>query len=87
MRSFSDDAEFRTYLDQNGRMLKPEELRLRVYHGGVTPALRKVVWRMLLNIFPAHLTGEERLSYMKRKTGAQFVGFVLVCRGASAVKF
>uniref|UniRef100_H2Z362 Rab-GAP TBC domain-containing protein n=1 Tax=Ciona savignyi TaxID=51511 RepID=H2Z362_CIOSA len=63
-----DDAEFRSYLDEDGRLMKPEDLRLRVYHGGVTPALRKVVWRMLLNIFPIHLTGRERIAYMKRKT-------------------
>nr|XP_002131277.1 TBC1 domain family member 25-like [Ciona intestinalis] len=63
-----DDVEFRTYLDENGVLVKPEDLRLRVYHGGVAPALRKVVWRMLLNIFPIHLTGKERIEYMKRKT-------------------
>nr|CAB3266836.1 TBC1 domain family member 25-like [Phallusia mammillata] len=63
-----DDVEFRTYLDESGRLKRPEELRLRVYHGGVVPALRKVVWRLLLNIFPSNLTGEERMSYMKRKT-------------------
>ncbi|CAK8676857.1 unnamed protein product [Clavelina lepadiformis] len=62
-----DDAEFRNYLDETGKLTKPEELRLRVYHGGVAPALRKVVWRMLLNIFPNQLNGKERIAYMKKK--------------------
>ncbi|KAM3618027.1 uncharacterized protein V6R79_014276 [Siganus canaliculatus] len=62
------DSEFHSYLDGQGRLSRPEELRLRIYHGGVEPSLRKVVWRYLLNVYPDGLSGQERMDYMKRKT-------------------
>ncbi|XP_076859801.1 TBC1 domain family member 25 isoform X2 [Brachyhypopomus gauderio] len=62
------DAEFHNYLNSQGQLTRPEDLRLRIYHGGVEPSLRKVVWRYLLNVYPDGLTGQERMDYMKRKT-------------------
>ncbi|XP_037629460.1 TBC1 domain family member 25 [Sebastes umbrosus] len=62
------DAEFHSYLNGQGQLTRPEELRLRIYHGGVDSSLRKVVWRYLLNVYPDGLTGQERMDYMKRKT-------------------
>ncbi|KAI4884068.1 hypothetical protein NFI96_030662 [Prochilodus magdalenae] len=62
------DAEFHSYMNSQGQLTRPEELRLRIYHGGVDPSLRKVVWRYLLNVYPDGLTGQERMDYMKRKT-------------------
>ncbi|KAM9344019.1 TBC1 domain family member 25 [Pholidichthys leucotaenia] len=62
------DAEFHSYLNSQGQLTRPEELRLRIYHGGVEPSLRKVVWRYLLNVYPDGLSGQERMDYMKRKT-------------------
>ncbi|KAL2103483.1 hypothetical protein ACEWY4_000351 [Coilia grayii] len=62
------DSEFHSYLNGLGQLTRPEELRLRIYHGGVEPSLRKVVWRYLLNVYPDGLTGQERMDYMKRKT-------------------
>ncbi|XP_028848852.1 TBC1 domain family member 25-like isoform X2 [Denticeps clupeoides] len=62
------DAEFHSYLNGQGQLTRPEELRLRIYHGGVEPSLRKVVWRYLLNVYPDGLTGQERMDYMKKKT-------------------
>lgn len=62
------DAEFHSYLNGHGQLTRPEELRLRIYHGGVEPSLRKVVWRYLLNVYPDGLSGQERMDYMKRKT-------------------
>jgi len=50
-------------------LINPEGLRLRVYNGGVAPALRKVIWRLLLNIFPENLSGQERIDYIKKKSG------------------
>ncbi|XP_049649325.1 TBC1 domain family member 25 isoform X3 [Accipiter gentilis] len=63
------DADLRTYLGPGGRLLRPHDLRLHVYHGGVEPGLRKVVWRYLLNVFPAGLSGQERLAHLRRKAG------------------
>ncbi|XP_056278046.1 TBC1 domain family member 25 isoform X2 [Pseudoliparis swirei] len=62
------DAEFHHYLNGQGQLTRPDELRLRIYHGGVDPSLRKVVWRYLLNVYPDGLTGQERMDYMKRMT-------------------
>ncbi|CAL8369231.1 unnamed protein product [Lota lota] len=62
------DGEFHCYLNGQGQLTRPEELRLRIYHGGVEPSLRKVVWRYLLNVYPDGLSGQERMDYMKRKT-------------------
>ncbi|XP_010767247.1 TBC1 domain family member 25-like, partial [Notothenia coriiceps] len=62
------DTEFHSYLNGQGQLSRPEELRLRIYHGGVEPSLRKVVWRYLLNVYPDGLGGQERMDYMKRKT-------------------
>uniref|UniRef100_G3PJ52 TBC1 domain family, member 25 n=1 Tax=Gasterosteus aculeatus TaxID=69293 RepID=G3PJ52_GASAC len=62
------DAEFHHYLNGQGQLTRPEELRLRIYHGGVEPSLRKVVWRYLLNVYPDGLSGQERMDYMKKKT-------------------
>ncbi|XP_041859004.1 TBC1 domain family member 25 [Melanotaenia boesemani] len=62
------DSEFHNYLNGQGQLTRPEELRLRIYHGGVEPSLRKVVWRYLLNVYPDGLSGQERMDYMKRKT-------------------
>lgn len=39
------DAEFHDYLNELGQLTRPEELRLRIYHGGVEPSLRKV-WHL-----------------------------------------
>ncbi|XP_058684757.1 TBC1 domain family member 25-like [Poecile atricapillus] len=61
------DADLRSYLGPGGRLLRPQELRLHVFHGGVEPGLRKVVWRYLLNVFPSGLTGQERLSHLRLK--------------------
>ncbi|XP_077990636.1 TBC1 domain family member 25-like isoform X2 [Glandiceps talaboti] len=61
------DSDFHAFLDHQGRLLKPNEFRLHVYHGGIEPSLRKVTWRHLLNIFPDGMTGEERFYYLKRK--------------------
>ncbi|KAM4643679.1 TBC1 domain family member 25 isoform 2-T2 [Amazona ochrocephala] len=63
------DADLRTYLGPGGRLLRPHDLRLHVYHGGVEPGLRKVVWRYLLNVFPPGLSGQERLAHLRRKAG------------------
>ncbi|KAM4570883.1 TBC1 domain family member 25 isoform 1-T1 [Fundulus diaphanus] len=62
------DSEFHSYLNGQGQLTRPEELRLRIYHGGVEPSLRKVVWRYLLNVYPDGLSGQERMDYMKKKT-------------------
>lgn len=66
------DMEFRNYLDSDGHMVKPGEFRLSIYQGGTEAALRRVVWRHLLNIYPESMSGRERFAYMKKKENEYF---------------
>lgn len=67
------DRELREkFLDRVGHLVRPQELRLAVYQGGVEPGLRKVVWRHLLNVVPDGMSGSERFDYMKRKKQEYF---------------
>ena len=36
--------------------------------GGVEPALRKVVWKHLLGVYPQGINGRQRMEYMKQKS-------------------
>ena len=46
------EIEFRSYLNKVGEVVKPKDLRLVVYQRGADPALRKVLWKHLLGIYP-----------------------------------
>jgi len=59
------DAEFRSFLNKVGQVVAPREFRLAVYRGGLEPGLRKIAWKHLLNVYPAGMTGGERLQYLK----------------------
>ncbi len=48
--------------------VRARELRLAIYHGGVEPQLRKVVWKHILGVYPSHLNGRERMDYMRQKS-------------------
>ena len=63
-----NEKDFKKYLDGDARLIYVNELRQAIYDGGVEPSFRKVVWRHLLNIFPANLTGLERINYLKYVT-------------------
>ncbi|CAG0913289.1 unnamed protein product [Notodromas monacha] len=60
-----NDAEFHSFLDAVGCLVKPKELRTAVFRGGIEPSLRKVVWKHILNIYPPGMTGRERMVYVK----------------------
>ena len=62
------DREFRSFLDNVGELVRPRELRIVIYKGGVEPALRKVVWKHLLGVYPNGLDGRQRLEYMRHKS-------------------
>ena len=51
------DREFRSFLDNVGELVRPRELRIEIYKGGVEPQLRKVVWKHLLGVYPHGLDG------------------------------
>jgi len=62
------ENDLKKFLDSDARLIYVNELRQAIYEGGVVPSFRKVVWRHLLNIFPASLTGLERINYLKYVT-------------------
>uniref|UniRef100_A0A914XLH4 Rab-GAP TBC domain-containing protein n=1 Tax=Plectus sambesii TaxID=2011161 RepID=A0A914XLH4_9BILA len=59
------DTQFRSFLDESGRLRDEKRFRQAVYQGGVEPSLRPVVWRFLLDVYPVGLTGEQRIEYCK----------------------
>ncbi|VDL85751.1 unnamed protein product [Schistocephalus solidus] len=61
------DTELRRYMDNLGRIVQFNELCQGVYLGGVEPSLRKVVWRILLNVYPSEMTGRERIALITDK--------------------
>ncbi|KAI3383275.1 hypothetical protein SNEBB_005308 [Seison nebaliae] len=60
-----DDSEWKDLQDKDGRILDEKKLRNIIFHRGVSKNLRKVVWRLLLNLFPSKFTGQERMERMK----------------------
>lgn len=66
------DNEFRYYCDSVGQIIHQTELRKVIYAGGIEPSLRRVVWKHILNVYPAGLTGKERMDYMKRKSAEYY---------------
>lgn len=67
-RSPLSDSEFRTFLDSVGLITQPNDLRRVIFFGGIDPSLRKVVWKHLLNVYPAGMSGRQRMDYMKSKS-------------------
>ena len=60
------DQQFRSFLNRVGQVCAPREFRLAVYQAGLEPGLRKIAWKHLLNIYPAGLTGGERVHHLKQ---------------------
>lgn len=54
------DGEFAAMFDGNGRLSNQQQLRERVFFGGVDAKIRKDVWTHLLGIYPSDLTSVER---------------------------
>lgn len=66
------DMEFRKYCDSVGQIIHAQELRKVIYFGGIDPSLRRVLWKYLLNVYPAKLTGKERMDYAKKMSNEYF---------------
>ncbi|VEL36865.1 unnamed protein product [Protopolystoma xenopodis] len=62
------DSEFRRFMDCSGRIIQMSEFKRSVYMGGLEPCLRKVAWRLLLNVYPAEMTGKERIALLESKS-------------------
>ena len=58
------DGEFTGMFDTMGRLTSQEQLRIRVFCGGIDTKIRKDVWTHLLGIFPCDLTSVERSRFL-----------------------
>ncbi|XP_068193621.1 TBC1 domain family member 17 [Antennarius striatus] len=60
------------FLDPEGRVTNPERVKELVFRGGVTPSLRKEVWKFLLGFYPWSSTSRERDDILRVKTDEYF---------------
>ncbi|XP_069485489.1 TBC1 domain family member 15 isoform X2 [Ambystoma mexicanum] len=65
-------AEWVNSMDAEGRILNVDHMKQIIFKGGVCHALRKEVWKFLLNYFSWNSTKEERLKLQKAKTDEYF---------------
>lgn len=59
-------------LDPEGRVLEPERVKALVFRGGVSPALRKEVWKFILGFYPWNSTRQQRDDILRVKTDEYF---------------
>uniref|UniRef100_A0A8C9YD08 TBC1 domain family member 15 n=1 Tax=Sander lucioperca TaxID=283035 RepID=A0A8C9YD08_SANLU len=60
------------FLDLEGRVKNPERIKELIFRGGVTPPLRKEVWKFLLGFYPWNSTFKEREDILRAKTDEYF---------------
>lgn len=59
-------SDWMSYLDRRGRVVKTDEMRVKVFFAGVHPDVRPTVWRHLLGIFPANMSARKRMQYISK---------------------
>ncbi|XP_069085663.1 TBC1 domain family member 15 isoform X1 [Pleurodeles waltl] len=65
-------TEWKNSMDPEGRILNADHMKEIIFKGGVCHALRKEVWKFLLNYFPWNSTKQERINIQKTKTDEYF---------------
>uniref|UniRef100_A0A4W5L1P8 TBC1 domain family member 15 n=1 Tax=Hucho hucho TaxID=62062 RepID=A0A4W5L1P8_9TELE len=60
------------FLDPEGRVKDPQRIKELVFRGGITPSLRKDVWKFLLGFYPWNSTVKEREDILRMKTDEYF---------------
>ncbi|CAL8304181.1 unnamed protein product [Merluccius merluccius] len=60
------------FLDPEGRVQNPEQIKELVFRGGIIPSLRKDVWKFLLGFYPWNSTTKEREDILRTKTDEYF---------------
>ncbi|XP_014916707.1 TBC1 domain family member 17 [Poecilia latipinna] len=65
-------VQWEEFLDSEGRVKDPEKVKDLVFRGGVTPNLRKEVWKFLLGFYPWKSTSKEREEILRFKTDEYF---------------
>ncbi|XP_072889981.1 TBC1 domain family member 17 [Hemitrygon akajei] len=65
-------AEWAKHLDPEGRVRDVEELKKKIFKGGLCHSIRREVWKFLLGYYPWDSTAEERKVMVKQKTDEYF---------------
>ncbi|XP_029015069.1 TBC1 domain family member 17 [Betta splendens] len=65
-------AKWEEFLDPEGRVKNPEKIKELVFRGGITPSLRKEIWKFLLGFYPWNSTTKEREDMLRVKTDEYF---------------
>uniref|UniRef100_A0A6Q2Y7F8 TBC1 domain family member 15 n=1 Tax=Esox lucius TaxID=8010 RepID=A0A6Q2Y7F8_ESOLU len=60
------------FLDPEGRVKDPQRIKELIFRGGITPSLRKDVWKFLLGFYPWNSTVKEREDILRKKTDEYF---------------
>uniref|UniRef100_G3PGY3 TBC1 domain family, member 17 n=1 Tax=Gasterosteus aculeatus aculeatus TaxID=481459 RepID=G3PGY3_GASAC len=60
------------FMDPEGRVQDSEKIKEIIFKGGVSPALRKEVWKFLLGFYPWNSTFKEREDILRLKTDEYF---------------
>ncbi|KAK2833045.1 hypothetical protein Q5P01_016934 [Channa striata] len=63
---------WKEFMDTEGRVKHPEKIKELVFRGGITPSLRKEVWKFLLGFYPWNSTTKEREDLLRVKTDEYF---------------
>ena len=58
------ECEFISFFDADGRLIRHQELRVRVFSFGMESRIRKEVWTHLLGVFPQDLSSNERTRFL-----------------------
>jgi len=61
------ESEWLAAFDHNGRIKNIDQIKQRIFWGGVEPNLRNRVWKFLLGYFPWDSTENERLKLQEQK--------------------
>lgn len=66
-------AEWNAFFDHTGRLsITVDEVKERIFHGGLSPSIRQEVWLFLLNVYPWESDTEERKSIVSEKRNAYY---------------
>lgn len=66
-------AEWRAFFDHSGRLcITMNEVKERIFHGGLSPSIRNEAWLFLIGIYPWDSDDEERRSILSEKRNAYY---------------
>ncbi|XP_069047925.1 TBC1 domain family member 17 [Lepisosteus oculatus] len=60
------------FMDGEGRVQNPQQIKEMIFRGGISPALRKEAWKFLLGFYPWDSTVKQREDILRQKTDEYF---------------